>query len=167
MGEGRGEGNRLRERRGQVLFIDARKLGRMVDRTRVIAVDTAQVTIELNKDLKSMTRTRYEGALEVGRFNSYVILPVGARKLVAMVTPVVLAEEAEIRADRTMVALPAARRVMRATLIGTLDGRAFTQGISSLKRLYGEALGALSSPVSRVLVFYRGNLIFLRQRSCD
>jgi len=97
---------------------------------RVIAVDTAQVTIELNKDLKSLTRTTYEGALEVGRINSYVILPVGARRLVAMVTRVVLAEEAEIRADRTMVALPAARRTMKATLIGTLDGQAFTQGVS-------------------------------------
>lgn len=97
---------------------------------RVVAVDTAQVTIELNKDLKALTRTTYEGALEVGRINSYVILPVGARRLVAMVTRVVLAEEAEIRADRTMVALPAARRTMKATLIGTLDGRAFTQGVS-------------------------------------
>jgi len=33
MGEGRGEGHRLRDRRGQVLFIDARKLGQLVDRT--------------------------------------------------------------------------------------------------------------------------------------
>jgi type I restriction enzyme M protein len=33
MGEGRGGGEHLRDRRGQVLFIDARKLGRMVDRT--------------------------------------------------------------------------------------------------------------------------------------
>jgi len=97
---------------------------------RVIAVDTAQVTIELNKDLKALTRTTYEGPLDVGRINSYVILPVGARRLVAMVTRVVLAEEAEIRADRTTVALPTARRVMKATLIGTLDGRTFTQGIS-------------------------------------
>jgi type I restriction enzyme M protein len=32
-GEGRGGGERLRDRRGQVLFIDARKLGRLVDRT--------------------------------------------------------------------------------------------------------------------------------------
>lgn len=98
---------------------------------RVVAVDTAQVTIELNKDMKALTRTTYEGALDVGRINSYVIMPVGARRLVAMVTKVVLAEEAEIRADRTMVALPAARRVMKATLIGTLDGRAFTQGVST------------------------------------
>jgi type I restriction enzyme M protein len=33
MGEGWGGGERFRDRRGEVLFIDARKLGRMVDRT--------------------------------------------------------------------------------------------------------------------------------------
>jgi type I restriction enzyme M protein len=33
LGQGWGEDRRFRDRRGQVLFIDARKLGRMVDRT--------------------------------------------------------------------------------------------------------------------------------------
>jgi len=97
---------------------------------RIVAVDTAQVTIELNEDLRALTRTTYEGAQEVGRINSYVVIPVGARRLVAMVTRVVLAEEAEIRADRTMVTLPSARRIMKATLIGTIEGRSFSQGIS-------------------------------------
>jgi hypothetical protein len=96
---------------------------------RVVAVDTAQVSIELNRDLKGMSRSTYEGPQEVGRINSYVIIPVGARRLVAMVTRVVLVEEAEMKADRTMVALPAARRLMKATLIGTIDGDAFRQGI--------------------------------------
>lgn len=97
---------------------------------RVVAVDTAQVSIELNRDLKGMSRNTYEGPHEVGRINSYVIIPVGARRLVAMVTRVVLVEEAEIKADRTMVALPAARRMMKATLIGTIDGASFKQGVS-------------------------------------
>lgn len=97
---------------------------------RVVAVDTAQVSIELNRDLKGMSRNTYEGAQEVGRINSYVIIPVGARRLVAMVTRVVLVEEAEMKADRMMVALPAARRLMKATLIGTIDGNTFRQGIS-------------------------------------
>lgn len=97
---------------------------------RVVAVDTAQVTIELNADLKALTRTTYEATQEVGRINSYVILPVGARRLVAMVTRVSLTEDAEWRPDRATVTLPAARRVMKATLIGTLDGQAFTQGVS-------------------------------------
>lgn len=97
---------------------------------RVVAVDTAQVSIELNRDLKGMSRSTYEGPQEVGRINSYVIIPVGARRLVAMVTRVVLVEEAEMKADRTMVALPAARRLMKATLIGTIDGASFRQGVS-------------------------------------
>lgn len=97
---------------------------------RVVAVDTAQVSIELNGDLKGMSRSTYEGPQEVGRINSYVIIPVGARRLVAMVTRVVLVEEAEMKADRTMVALPAARRLMKATLIGTIDGDSFRQGVS-------------------------------------
>lgn len=97
---------------------------------RVVAVDTAQVSIELNRDLKGLSRSTYEGPQEVGRINSYVIIPVGARRLVAMVTRVVLVEEAEMKADRTMVALPAARRLMKATLIGTIDGSTFSQGVS-------------------------------------
>jgi len=43
---------------------------------RVIGVDTAQVTIELNADLRGLTRTTYEGAQDIGRINSYVVLPV-------------------------------------------------------------------------------------------
>ena len=97
---------------------------------RVVAVDTAQVSIELNPDLRGMSRTTYEGTQEVGRINSYIVLPVGARRLVAVITRVVLVEDAEMKADRTMVALPAARRMMKAILIGTIDGRTFRQGVS-------------------------------------
>ena len=67
---------------------------------------------------------------EVGRINSYVLVPVGARVVVAMVTRVVLAEEAEIRTDRTMVVLPSARRLMKATMVGTIDDKHFTQGVN-------------------------------------
>jgi DNA helicase HerA-like ATPase len=98
---------------------------------RVVAVDTAQVVVELNADLKSFTRSTYEGVEEIGRINSYVVLPVGARRLVAMVTRVSLTEEAEIKADRTMVSLPSARRILKATLIGGIEGNRFLQGIST------------------------------------
>jgi len=97
---------------------------------RVVAVDTAQVTVELNRDLKALTRSTYEGTLEVGRINSYVILPVGARRIVAMVTRVLLTEESELKADKTMVTLPSSRRLMKATMIGTIDEGRFRQGIN-------------------------------------
>ena len=97
---------------------------------RVVGVNTAEVSIELNRDLKGMSRNTYEGPQEVGRINSYIVVPVGARRLIAMVTRVVLVEDAEMKADRTMVALPAARRLMKATLIGTVQDGSFRQGVS-------------------------------------
>jgi uncharacterized protein len=97
---------------------------------RVVAVDTSQVTVELNRDLKALTRSTYEGTIEVGRINSYIMIPVGARRIVAMVTRVVMAEESELHADKTMVLLPSTRRLMKATMIGQIDEGSFKQGIS-------------------------------------
>src|SRR3990170_9077770 len=97
---------------------------------RVVAVDTAQVTVELKRDLKALTRSTYEGTIEVGRINSYIIIPVGSRRIVGMVTRVVMTEESELQADKTMVSLPSTRRLMRATMIGSIDEDQFRQGIS-------------------------------------
>jgi DNA helicase HerA-like ATPase len=73
-----------------------------------------------------------------------------------MVNRVTLVEEAEMKADRTMVALPAARRLMKATLIGTIEGNKFRQGISLFPvldnpvHLAGEAdLDAIFGPIER------------------
>lgn len=97
---------------------------------RVVAVDTAQVSVELNRELKALTRSTYEGTIEVGRINSYIIIPVGARRIVAMVTRVVMTEESELQADKTMVTLPSTRRLMKATMIGSIDATQFRQGIN-------------------------------------
>ena len=97
---------------------------------RVVAVDTAQITVELNRDLKALTCSTYEGTMEVGRINSYIIIPIGSRRIVAMITRVNLTEESEIQADKMMVSLPSTKRLMRATMIGTIDENKFQQGIS-------------------------------------
>jgi DNA helicase HerA-like ATPase len=97
---------------------------------RVVAVDTAQVTVELDRELKALTRSTYEGTIEVGRINSYIIIPVGARRIVAMVTRVVMTEDQEHQADKTMVSLPATKRLMKASMIGSIDENQFRQGIT-------------------------------------
>jgi len=97
---------------------------------RVVAVDTAQVTIELNKDIKALTRSTYEGTFEVGCINSYIIVPIGGKRIVAMITRVVLTEDSELKADKTMVSLLSSRRLMKATMIGTIEDGSFKQGIS-------------------------------------
>lgn len=106
---------------------------------RVVAVDTTQITVELIDDLAGMTRATAEGAQEVGRINSYVTVPAGARLLVGIVTRVNLTEAAELSAGRTVVSLPRVRRLLWATLIGTIDDDSFTQGVA--------VFPALDSPV--------------------
>src|ERR1700693_3626339 len=96
---------------------------------RVVSVDTAPITVELNRDLKALTRSTFEGAIEVGRINSYIIVPVGSRRIVGMVTRVVMAEETELHTDKMMVSLPSTRRLMKATMIGSIDENRFQQGI--------------------------------------
>jgi hypothetical protein len=97
---------------------------------RVVAVDTAQVTIELTADLRALTRTTYEGAQEVGRINSYVVIPIGTRRLVAMVTRVMLIDEVEFNSDLTTLTLPISRCLIKATLIGTIDDQSYSQGVA-------------------------------------
>ena len=106
---------------------------------RVVAVDTTQITVELADDLAGMARTTAEGAQEVGRINSYVVAPAGARLLVGIVTRVNLSEQAELSAGRTVVSLPRVRRLLWATLVGTIDDKSFTQGVA--------VFPALDSPV--------------------
>lgn len=98
---------------------------------RVVAVDTAHVKVELNREIKGMVRNTYEDVQQVGRINSYVILPVGGQRLVAIVTRVALIEDTEGTADRKSVTLRGARRLMDATLVGTIKGTEFRQGVST------------------------------------
>lgn len=98
---------------------------------RVVAVDTAHVKIELNREIKGMVRNTYEDVQQVGRINSYVILPVAGQRLVAMVTRVALIEDTEVKADRKSVTFRGARRLMDATLVGTIKGTDFRQGVST------------------------------------
>ena len=98
---------------------------------RVVAVDTAHVKIELNREIKGMVRNTYEDVQPVGRINSYVILPVAGQRLVAMVTRVALVEDTEVKADRKSVTFRGARRLMDATLVGTIKGIDFRQGVST------------------------------------
>lgn len=96
---------------------------------RVTAVHSAQVSVELHRELKGASRSTCEGTREIGRINSYVTIPVGTQRLVATVTRVALEEETP-KAHKSTIALPSARKTMTVTLIGTIGRKGFTQGVS-------------------------------------
>jgi len=112
------------------------------DRTigRVVLVDSYKAIVEIDKDLKSLTKTAFTGTYDFAKINSYVIIPVGSSKIVGMIGRVQLTEEAEGPTSKTMIVLPEAKRIMTVTMIGTIEERPggkreFFQGVISFPTL--------------------------------
>ncbi|MEA5426400.1 ATP-binding protein [Arcicella lustrica] len=97
---------------------------------RVLAVDSFRVSIKLDEDLKSLYKSGYEDIYEVARINSYVIIPIGPDKIVAMVTRVRAIDETELGSDKDAIFLTKSARYLVATMIGTIrdDGK-YLQGV--------------------------------------
>ncbi len=97
---------------------------------KVISVDSFRVFIRLEDDLKSLYKSGYEDIYEVARINSYIIIPIGADRIVAMVTSVRAIDETELGKNKEAIFLTKSARYLVATMIGTLEntGR-YLQGV--------------------------------------
>lgn len=104
----------------------------MSDRSigKVISVDSFRAYIRLDEDLKSLYKSGFEDIFEVARINSYVIIPIGSDKIVAMVTSVRAIDETEIGKNKEAIFLTKSARYLVATMIGTIEnsGR-YIQGV--------------------------------------
>lgn len=97
---------------------------------RVISVDSFRVFIRLEDDLKSLYKSGYEDIYEVARINSYIIIPIGADKIVSMVTSVRAIDETELGANKEAIFLTKSSRFLVATMIGTIENSGkYVQGV--------------------------------------
>ena len=97
---------------------------------KVISVDSFRVVVQLDEDLKSLYKSGFNDIYEIARINSYLIIPVGADRIVAIVTRVKIQDETEIEKTTGFVTLPKAQRYLVATMIGTIEnGREYLQGV--------------------------------------
>jgi len=97
---------------------------------KVISVDSFRAYIRLDDDLKSLYKSGYEDIFEVARINSYVIIPIGADKIVAMVTSVRAIDETEIGKNKEAIFLTKSARYLVATMIGTIENSGkYIQGV--------------------------------------
>ena len=104
----------------------------MSERTigKVISVDSFRLYIRLDDDLKSLYKSGYEDIYEVARINSYVIIPIGADKIVAMVTSVRAIDETELGKNKEAIFLTKSARYLVATMIGTIENIGkYVQGV--------------------------------------
>jgi hypothetical protein len=106
------------------------------DRTigRVVKVKTYQALVELSPETSSYVKSTYTGLYAIAVINSFVIVPVGSERVVAIVTALDMAEEPEASLqNRQMLVIPRSRRTMWVSMVGTItqkgDEKRFEYGI--------------------------------------
>ena len=96
---------------------------------RIVSVDSLSVYVRLDDDLKSLYKSGYEEIYPVARINSYIIIPVGAERIVAMVNRVMTREETDLSKSSGTLFLTESTRYLSATMVGTIEGRNYIQGV--------------------------------------
>lgn len=93
------------------------------DRTigRTVKVKTYQALVELAPETSSYVKSSYGGIYAIAVINSFVIIPVGSQRVVAIVTGLDMAEEPEASLqNRQMLVIARPRRTMWVSMIGTI-----------------------------------------------
>lgn len=96
---------------------------------RIVTVDSLSVYVRLDDDLKSLYKSGYEEIYPVARINSYIVIPVGADKIVAMVNRVMTREETDLSKSSGTIFLTESNRYLSATMVGTIEGGQYIQGV--------------------------------------
>jgi uncharacterized protein len=97
---------------------------------KVISVNSFRIVVQLDDDLKSLYKSGFSDIYEIARINSYLIIPIGADRIVAIVTQVRIQDETEIEKNTGFITLPKAQRYLVATMIGTIENdKDYIQGV--------------------------------------
>ncbi len=106
---------------------------------RVLSVDNFRVFIKIEEDLRGTYKSGVLDVYEIARINSYLIIPVGADRVVALITRVTMKEEVEFGKNSTSISLPTSARYISATMLGTIskngNSEKFIQGVYNFPTL--------------------------------
>lgn len=87
----------------------------------IVSVDSLTVYVKLEDDLKSLYKSGFYEIYPIARINSYIIIPVGADRIVAMVNRVQTREETDLSKSNKALFLTESSRYLSATMIGTIE----------------------------------------------
>ena len=97
---------------------------------RVISVDSFKIMIELDENIKGTHKSGYYDIYEVAKVNSYVIVPIGSDKIVALITRVKTFEDSEIEKSTGGIRFSKSKRHLIATMLGTItEENRYEEGI--------------------------------------
>lgn len=95
----------------------------------IVTVDSFSVFVRLDDDLKSLYKSGFEEIYPVARINSYIVIPVGADKIIAMVNRVMTREETDLTKSSGAIFLTESNRYLSASMVGTIEDGKYIQGV--------------------------------------
>lgn len=133
---------------------------------RVISVDSFRVMIELDPNVKTLYKSGFDNIYEIARINSYVSIPVGAEKIIAIITRVKINDETELEASSSSIQLPKSKRYIIATMIGTITNeKGYIQGVYNFPILDNPVCYVLKEDLEIIFDYKpRGSVIDLKKR---
>jgi hypothetical protein len=106
---------------------------------RVLSVDNFRIFIKIDEDLRGAYTSGVNDIYEIARINSYLIIPVGSDRVVALISRVTMKEEIEFDKNSTNITLPTSARYISATMLGTIakegNKEKFIQGVYNFPTL--------------------------------
>lgn len=97
---------------------------------RIVSVDSLTVYVKLDDNLKSLYKSGFHEIYPIARINSYIIIPVGADRIVAMVNRVQTREETDMSKSNHSIFLTESSRYLSATMIGTIENnKSYVMGV--------------------------------------
>ena len=105
----------------------------------MLSVDNFRVYIRIDDDLRGSYKSGINDIYEIARINSYLIIPVGSERVVALITRITMREEMEFDRTSSTITLPSSARYISATMLGTIandgDKDKFIQGVYNFPTL--------------------------------
>jgi DNA helicase HerA-like ATPase len=98
----------------------------------VIAVDSEAITVRLDESAAGFVKASSAGLMAVGTINSYVVVPAGHFKIVAIVASITMREDRGSEAER----FGPITRLMNAIMVGHIREGSFMSGVSTYPALY-------------------------------
>lgn len=115
----------------------------------VAAVDSEKLTIELDPATTGLVKGGIFGVLPVGSINSYVTIPAGPTRIVAVITAIKLAEEAP-KGEQVYAAQESLSRRLEAVMVGRLERSDYLSGIATYPALFSPVASATPDEIEKI-----------------
>ena len=115
----------------------------------VAAVDSERLTIELDPATTGLVKGGIHGVLPIGSINSYLTIPAGPTRIVAVVTAIRLAEDAP-KGRESYAAQEALSRRLEAVMVGRLEGSRYLAGVATYPALFSPVASATPDEIGTI-----------------